>query len=367
MSDILFPRTSDDITLEWLNKALLPHLGGALIIDVQKEVIGEGVGMVGELNLLTLSYNRPEGLPATIISKIPSPNSDLRALGIQLGLFEREYHFYHSLAADVEINTPFVYFCDLDIESGNSLLLLEDISSSRPGDQLVSCSLEDARLALREIAKLHARWWGQANDEELAWAPKGAGKEFLATWQESVNKGWPALLAAQGVRYPAMAPELIDICERFVDQLTQVANQFNNMTHTLTHGDYRLDNMLFDAIGNRPLVVIDWQVVSRASGLTDVVYFLSGNLNVEIRQKFERTLLQTYHDALLSQGVTDYDFASCWLDYRRSALTLLAYMMAGQDQLNFSHINERAQSLYRVLQERCGATVLDLDVAEFLH
>lgn len=367
MPSISIPRTSNDITSDWLNQALLPHLNGASIVDVQKQTIGEGVGMLGELNRLTLSYDRPEGLPATLISKLPSTNSDFHDLGIVLDVFERECHFYHALAPEVDINTPFVYFCDFDKESQNTLLLLEDISPSRPGDQVASCSLEDARLAVREIATLHARWWGQTDDKALAWVPSGPGQGFPSKFQVLVNKGWPALLKAQGVSYPAMNPELINICERVVGQFGEVVNHFDDMTHTLVHGDYRLDNMFFDATGDRPLVVIDWQVIDRAHGLLDVVYFLAGNLTVEDRRNFERTLLQTYHDTLLTRGVTDYDFSSCWRDYRRNALALPVFMMTGQDSMDFSKLNSRSQSLFRVLQERWGAAALDLDVAEFLH
>src|SRR5271157_989258 len=67
----------------------------------------------------------------------------------------------------------------------------------------------------------------------------------------------------------------------------------------LVHGDYRLDNMLFGAVGaERPLTVVDWQTVTSGPAMTDLSYFLGCALRTEDRREHYDELLRAYHEAL---------------------------------------------------------------------
>ena len=87
---------------------------------------------------------------------------------------------------------------------------------------------------------------------------------------------------------------------------------------TLTHGDYRLDNILFGEVDGKPTCwVIDWEDVFYGSGMIDVTWFIGGCLRIEdFRQ--ENTLLQLYYQGLMEGGVDDYSWEDCYADYKRA-------------------------------------------------
>ena len=86
---------------------------------------------------------------------------------------------------------------------------------------------------------------------------------------------------------------------------------------TITHGDFRVDNMMFAGRGEgRQLTVVDWQTVGLGGGTADVAYFLGGSLPPELRRATESQLLGRYRDALAEYGIS-YPPDACWADYRR--------------------------------------------------
>ena len=55
----------------------------------------------------------------------------------------------------------------------------------------------------------------------------------------------------------------------------------------VVHGDYRLDNLLFDPAG-ADVVVVDWQTLSVGPPTRDLAYFLGTSLTVDDRRAAER-------------------------------------------------------------------------------
>lgn len=89
---------------------------------------------------------------------------------------------------------------------------------------------------------------------------------------------------------------------------------------SLVHGDYCLDNLLFDPDRTR-VTVVDWQTVGLGLPTRDdLTYFTATSLLPEIRPTVERDLVERYHTALIGYGVTDYDTETCWNDYRLGVL-----------------------------------------------
>ena len=48
--------------------------------------------------------------------------------------------------------------------------MMEDLAPAEQGDQLKGVSLEQARLAVEQAARLHAARWDDPSIEDLAWA-----------------------------------------------------------------------------------------------------------------------------------------------------------------------------------------------------
>ena len=108
------PERLDDLTPEWLTAAL--RQTGELapageVTSVEREIVGEGEGFLGDIARLTLGYEGGEG-PATVIAKLPKLAN--RAMGELLGAYERESCFYDELARDLPLATPRMYYGDFD-------------------------------------------------------------------------------------------------------------------------------------------------------------------------------------------------------------------------------------------------------------
>jgi thiamine kinase-like enzyme len=371
MTEIHIPIKVEEITPAWLTRVLARNglNGGVAVNSIATERIGEGVGFIGELQRITLEYatEPPPDCPQTLIAKFPTSNEAYRSIALLLNLYGREHQFYRQIAEHTGISTPVVYHNDADPDRHAYILLLEDLSHTRVGDQLASCSLDDARLALQEAARLHSAWWESPRLQEFNWIPDIADVEYIALLKGVYQLGWPAFLAKQGNELPIFPDEFIDIGHRFGQHFDTAMANMNDLPKTLAHYDYRLDNMLFDdSQEHTRLVVIDWQMIHRSTGVFDVAYFLGGNFPVEVRRDREHELVRYYHDHLIGNGVSDYSFDQCWEDYRLSTLALLLFMVSSQNEIELSDLNDRARTLVTSMFERYATTILDAGAGDFL-
>ncbi len=177
------------------------------------------------------------------------------------------------------------------------------------------------------------------------------------------QQSWPTFVERYGDQVPA---EILPIGEKFGQKFTELAQEIELGPVTITHSDYRLDNMFFDLADGNPIAIIDWQLAQRGPALGDVTYFLAGNLAIEARRQHETELVRVYHDALVEGGVKDYDYESCAEDYRKAALLLFIFVVTNQEDFNIEDYNERAQQLISSMLERYMTAILDLNAAEFL-
>ncbi len=101
------PTQVDDITVEWLNAVLGDEFG--TIESMQSTHFGEGVGILGELARLSLTYADGQTGPASIIAKCASPSAENQFLSIAMGFYLREVAFYQHIAHGVDIRVPRPY------------------------------------------------------------------------------------------------------------------------------------------------------------------------------------------------------------------------------------------------------------------
>ena len=86
--------------------------------------------------------------------------------------------------------------------------------------------------------------------------------------------------------------------------------------YALMHGDYRLDNMLFDPDRTR-ITVVDWQTVGIGLPARDLAYFTATSLEPAMRSRDRaRPRRARTTDRCSAYGITDYDLDTCWRDYR---------------------------------------------------
>ncbi|HEY2658693.1 MAG TPA: phosphotransferase [Caulobacteraceae bacterium] len=306
----------EDVTPEWLTLALRAAgaISEARVTDITSRAVGNG--LVGDSVRYALTYDRAtQGAPQSLVGKFAAADPQSRASGANLGLYLREVSFYRELASTVAIRTPRTFYAGLDETSQDFTLLFEDLGPARGGDQLSGCSLEDAQVAMRQAAALHGPRWDD---------PVLPNLDYLNTSARifpMILAALPSVLAAYHERYDGvLEPEFMAL----VDALPAAMPSFSTAKSgpmTVQHGDYRLDNIMFEIKGGaEPMGTLDWQTVACGPGLIDVAYFLSAGLAPDVRRAHEVELVRLYHEALQGYGVKDYDWESCWRDYRRYAL-----------------------------------------------
>lgn len=367
MTTLPLPKVSSEISAAWLNRVLgdAGVMHGAAITGFAREVIGEGAGFVGELSRITLRYNgSADRAPRSVIAKLPTSDDMIRTIALLFGFYEREHRFYAEVADEVELRVPRCYYNAMDAPAGSYVLLLEDLAPARCGDQLASCSMDDAKLALGEIAKFHAAWWNSPRLQSLAWMPSLGNSELRELLHSMYQQSWPAFAEL----YKDELPEpIMAIGEAFGAQFNDLAALATERPQTLIHTDFRLDNMFFGTEGGEDsFILIDWQLVQQGVGPLDVAYFLAGNFPREVRRAHETELLEHYHRTLTEHGVAGYSLAECVEDYRRAMLILLLFIVPSRENLNVEAYGERGQALLNVILERYVAAILDVDAGAFL-
>ncbi len=398
MLDLFIPERVEDLTPEWLSLVLRERdvLGGARVSSARNELIGDGEGFVGVITRLFLELDPPGSVgPRTLIAKLPTPVAQNRVLGELLGAYEREILFYEELAPELPLRVPATYYTAFDPDVGSRyqeqivglmdrlpvwlirrlmplgrwvagrkkrryVLLMEDLTGARLGDQVAGARPEDCERALQALAGAHAALWESPLLQGRFWLARqdlqsktrhtmyrDSRSDFAQRFEPLLGQGLGALLDFLDRRGTALARRL-----------------HRSAPQTLVHGDFRLDNIFFDGRqGEDEVVIIDWQLAGRGCAAYDVAYLLGGALPVDLSREGERSLLHAYHDALEEGGVTNYGYTEFVRDYERGLLTVLQ-TIATTDVIEMGQ--ERGVDLIDVWVERLLARSSGIELATLL-
>ena len=359
------PFATGDITPEWLTRALNEAgvLAGATVVSYRHEAVPGGSGLFGTVERLVPEYDRPDSAaPRSLIVKIPIADEGPRSIGMALRIYERELLFYRDLAQHVPLTTPRCYSAAMDPECGRFVLLLEDLSGRRLGDQVVGWSVEDAEIAVAQLAKLHSTAWGEHGLEGYDWLPAANAPELLGLIQGGYQQCWAPFTDNFGDHLPA---SILTAGETLATKLPALSDVLAASPRTLVHGDYRMDNMIFGVSPqDPPFSIIDWQLVARARGVFDFAYFMAQGGDPDRRKANEMRLLERYHALLMENGIDDYAFDECLRDYRASILYGLVYIVISVGSLE--NADERMRKLFGVALERTVRAIIDLDATELM-
>jgi hypothetical protein len=355
----IFPTTTSELTAEWMTSAL--RTSGTIGDDVTVESVvldaaGAGVGFMGEVATIGLVYRGDaEGAPRAVVAKFPTSSPDIRTMMHPTRIYEREHRFYDEVASHSPVRTPAVYHvtCEPAAEPADEryILLLEDLSGLTLGDQVAGVTPAQARAALVGLAAHHARFWNGVGLDAADFIPVINGPLNQAG-SAIYDASLPGFMAAFA---DSIEPELAEFVADYSAARPQVLGDLADMPHTLVHFDFRADNLFFDTDG--AVVVIDWQAISRGGGAADVGYFLSQNLSTDDRRAHESDLLHAYHDTLVANGVTDYDFDTLVEHYRVGISCGWMIPVLAVGSLDFT--SERAIALWTAVIERTQQALLD--------
>jgi hypothetical protein len=346
----------DAVTVSWLQGRLAENgvsdqLSGFSVAPV-------GTGLMGATYRLALEYAaRTEDAPESLIFKVTGEGAISRKLGRRgyglagkPGFYGSEVRFYAELAARLPIRTPRSWYTWLSEEEDEFVLLLEDITPARAGDELDGCTPAQAERALSNLAGLHAPMWNSPDFLQPGLlqrpTPEGAG-----VFQGFVSKAWR--------RWPehaaVMGSDNDDIVEAFVSRCA-VWFEATGQNMSLTHNDFRLDNLMFAESGE--CVTVDWQSFLVAHNGRDIGLFLGCSVPTDLRRKHQDHLLQAYCDRMVDLGVSEYTIGQCNADFRLGAFLGIQNVLIGMSAVS---VNDRGLQMFKTTFDRCCATIRDCD------
>lgn len=309
-----FPTQPSEVDPAWLTARLRTAgaIGDAEITAIAWETIG--TGQVGDSARFHLQYDRTGAGPPSVAGKFPAADATSRATAAAFGLYAKEVGFYQSLSAALDVRVPRPLAAEIDPNGVDFVLIFEDLGPARCGNQLSSCTLEDARHGIIQAAALHGPSWGNRTIIDAEWLqpPPGVGEQIRALY--------PHAQAIFRERYgDRLEPELMAVCESLNDAADLWFGRDPDF-RCLIHGDFRLDNMLFDVrAGAEPIAVLDWQTAALGNGLTDIGYFLGCGIGPALRRQHETELLELYCTEMSRRGVA-LSRTAVWNNYRIGAL-----------------------------------------------
>ena len=147
--------STGEIDVAWVESVLADSYPGVAVRSVAKAPIG--AGNVSDTVKVTIEYaNRPEGAPDAVVAKFRPSAPEVHAHGLGSGAYHREVGAYRVIGERAACRIPHAYHVAGDETNIN--LVLEDLSSAVPGDQIAGCTPVEAEAVLTELAKLQARF-----------------------------------------------------------------------------------------------------------------------------------------------------------------------------------------------------------------
>lgn len=269
------PTSSTEITCDWLTFALstsFPELDLKFVDIVQ---IGQGYGLASELYRCALNGI---SVPNSVIVKL----WDTEGPG-----GTHEVKFYECFGSELTTAIPRSYFGVIDEAKQRGVLILEDIRDVRQGDCLERIPFERAAALANILAELHAAWWQHPKLASESWLPSKRSLNVTSDWIESRRE---ALLLKYGALIDPFSRTLLQHAGQALERSNQL---LADAPDTLLHGDFHLDNVLFDDT-SATVHVLDWASTGVGSAAVDVFELL---FNIGFLEDFDR-LFAHYRDRL---------------------------------------------------------------------
>jgi len=268
--------------------------------------------------------------------------------------------FFKTLAKDVPFTVSKSYYGEVNEETSQFAMVIEDLGSLRIVDQVKGMNVDDARRAVDGLAALHAKWWGKG--------------DALAADGTTISLGdpiYPAvvpLVFAEGwekcTKEITMPDSIMKVGPRFAGAVAPLLASLAQGPNTLAHGDYRADNILFGK--NDELVVLDFQLIGTGIGAYDLAYFITQSISADDASKHERDLFARWIDGLLQSGAPKelVDREALWEHYRSAALFCLAYPIIASRGMDLT--DKRSFDLVDCMNTRFDRAVRELDLVSLL-
>ena len=161
---------------------------------------------------------------------------------------DREFRVQKALAGTYVPVAKMHHLCEDDSVIGSSFYIMDYVSGRNFNEPtLGGLNNADSTLVMMEMNRVLAALH-DVNIDEISLADYGPSGHYL---ERQVGRWSKQYRASETKKLPAM-DRLIDIIK---EQMPVDDGQ-----RTLVHGDYRIDNMIFERDGTRCLAVLDWEL-----------------------------------------------------------------------------------------------------------
>ena len=294
--------------------------------------------------------------PGTFIAKCPSADPVSRNAAAIFHLYDMETGWYRDAANDSGVACPRCYHADIADNEQEFVLMLEDMAPASQGDQLAGASLTQVETTLEQAAALHS-YRPDDGFENLGWLHHAqANGEFS---KNTLINGYPVFRERFS---QLLSAEVLDLGQELVDHMgSYIARE--PLEQTITHGDMRLDNILFHADG-KLAALVDWQTCTLGNPANDVAYMIGTSFaDPAQRREHEERLVREYLDRRSASAAPAPDFEPFWAEYRRHAFS--GFVMAINASLHVEQ-TDRGDAMFAAMAERPAQMAMDLDSLSLL-
>ena len=353
MTENKIPKNTEELTEEWFTTALKKAdvIKNSKVIFFDTRHIGQEWGFTGEIARVNLCYDVIEdNTPDSLVVKFPNSSCGIlsaykvkkdkseKAIRLHLERCEREILFYRHMGKEMSVGIPEMYYAESDPENGKFILLLEDLRKGYMGDALRGCTLEEAEVVIKEMAKFHAIWWDSSELEKYPWFTPYWGFDWELK-QGLYEQRLEQFLARFAHKIPLYVRDLMSKLNYCYGSILQKLGQ---PPFTLVHKDLHLDNIYFNPRNkDKPVSIIDWQSVGIGRGVIEFANFMFGSLSTEQRRASEGQLMNLYYSELVNRGVSNYKFEDFFDDCRMVLLWQLGFIVIWLSIINFQDYSGR--------------------------
>ena len=162
---------------------------------------------------------------------------------------DQEVHFYRGFK-DCSVRIPDCLHAEIDTRRNRGVLLLEDLSHCLQGDVLTLLDQRQSINLADQLASLHAQYLLDKRLTSYRWLNDWSDGPRTVDWVQSRRKRFlnrfPGLLSG----FP------LDLLHRLEKAYTHSHQRLIDLPRTLIHGDFHLDNILFE--NNSEPILLDW-------------------------------------------------------------------------------------------------------------
>ena len=345
------PASIDEVTPAWLSEVM-----GCPISAADATQIGVGIGVSSALYRVALTG---EGdCPATVVVKLPAIDEAAVFTSTVLRMYIREVGFFEQLAGESPIRVPKYFHGAVDEETSRFVVVMEDLGGMRIVDQVEGMPIADAERAVDELAAWHAQWWGKADAlAEQGMVVSLGDPIYPAILPMVFGEGWAKVTAGMDVQQC-----ILDVGPRFSDAIAGLMQDLNEAPRTMTHGDYRADNILFADDGS--LALLDFQLIGSGSGAYDLAYFVTQSLDPDVASANEKALFDRWMAGLQERGIPASDLTGMWEQYRKAALFCLVYPIIASRGMDLA--DPRQRGLVDCMNTRLGRAIDELGLSTLI-